>query len=194
MHKIIRFIHYYSSLFLIIFILMYVVSGLIMINHKLIPSGEPVQTVRRVALDIKMHGDPADYKKIFRQKYELSGRMEDPVERKDGSLRYWYYRPGTTHELIVTSARDSVKITRTDQQTLGRVVNRLHHVRGYGGGFVYNLWAILVDCTTVSMILFALTGIYLWYKRTKKKIVGLIVLSLGFLLPWTVIVFLMLSK
>jgi len=34
-----------------------------------------------------------------------------------------------------------------------------------GGGWLYDLWAVVYDLASASMILFALSGIYLWHQR-----------------------------
>ena len=54
-------------------------------------------------------------------------------------------------------------------------------MRGYGGGMIYNAYAILLDLTGASLIIFAITGIILWLKILKNSKLAWLILVLGFL-------------
>jgi hypothetical protein len=54
---------------------------------------------------------------------------------------------------------------------------RLHHLSGFEGGKIYEIWGVMLDLVCVAMIVFALSGIYLWYKLTKRHLLGWLVLS-----------------
>ncbi|MDH3445297.1 MAG: hypothetical protein OEN50_15335, partial [Deltaproteobacteria bacterium] len=55
-----------------------------------------------------------------------------------------------------------------------------HRLRGYGGGVLYSLWSLLYDLASFSLIIFAFTGKYLWYRLTKKKTLGWIFLGISY--------------
>src|SRR5688500_14285492 len=63
------------------------------------------------------------------------------------------------------------------QSTLTLV--KLHRVHGYGGNLVRNLYVLCNDLASVSCILFALSGVYLWWKTAQQKIWGILCLAVS---------------
>ena len=59
---------------------------------------------------------------------------------------------------------------------------RLHRLHGFAGGLVYGAWAVLYDLVSFAMIAFAVTGVYLWYRRTKDRRLGWALLSVSWIL------------
>ena len=56
----------------------------------------------------------------------------------------------------------------------------LHRLHGYGVGGLYDLWAFVYDLASASMIVFSLSGIFLWHQTTKKRMAGWICLGASF--------------
>ena len=54
-----------------------------------------------------------------------------------------------------------------------------HRLHGYGGGWLYDMWVLFYDLASLSMIVFALTGIYLWWRLTKRRFWGWLCLGLS---------------
>ena len=60
------------------------------------------------------------------------------------------------------------------------VLTRLHFRAGYNGnGFLVNLWPFIVDVFCITMIIWILTGLYLWWKIRVSRLTGWITLSAG---------------
>jgi hypothetical protein len=55
-----------------------------------------------------------------------------------------------------------------------------HRLHRYGGGWVYNLWMVFYDLASFSVILFAASGVYLWYKLTRRRALGWTCLAASF--------------
>jgi hypothetical protein len=53
----------------------------------------------------------------------------------------------------------------------------LHKVAGYDDVPLFNLCALFGDLSGVSMIVFALTGVYLWWKRVRNHTWGIVCLT-----------------
>jgi hypothetical protein len=70
-------------------------------------------------------------------------------------------------------------------------LNRLHHFHGYDGGLQFWLWGFLVDVVSVSMIVFAVSGVYMWYVLKKDHTLGWIVLGASSLYVTGSLVFLL---
>ena len=59
-------------------------------------------------------------------------------------------------------------------------MNQLHFGHGHGRGYArQTAWAIMVDVFTVSIVLWLVSGIYMWTSRGGKKQVGVISLVAG---------------
>lgn len=180
-HRVIRKTHYLVSTFILTFVLLYFVSGFIMMRYKTFLPGEPVVSIKTIPLSLKFNNDTLKFGKKLQSEYDLRGRMAPPITLYDGRLHYFFGRPGETHIVILTPAKDSIEIKTTRQMTLSRVMNRIHHVRGYKGGTEYFIWSVFVDLAAFSMILFAVTGILIWWKVHRSNRAGWIFLLIGFL-------------
>jgi hypothetical protein len=84
-----------------------------------------------------------------------------------------------SHEAVVPAAGGTVRIT-TSQFSTRQTLVHFHRLHGYGGGWVYDLWMIMYDLASAAMILFAASGIYLWYKLTKRRLLGWVLLAVSF--------------
>jgi uncharacterized protein len=187
MYDLIRKIHLYSGLTLLGFVLMCFVSGYVMTHHDWFPGGDPRRAVRDEPLASAPGTDPEGFSALLQRQFDLSGKRQPPSHMKDGSWKFVYVRPGVTQEAIVPPSGDRVRITRSEQDARGTLVG-LHRLHGYGGGWLYDLWAIAYDVSSAAMVLFAVSGIYLWYKLTKRRLLGwaLLAVSFGFA-TWTVL-------
>ncbi|HCL27287.1 MAG TPA: hypothetical protein DIC52_02490 [Candidatus Latescibacteria bacterium] len=133
-----RKVHLYSSLVLLTFVVMYFVTGYIMVHHSWFP-------------------DPTPFKSACTEPLSYAGPM-DPEVMEDGGWRFRYARPGTFHEAVVTAAGDSVHIFRREEDARTTLVG-FHRLHGYGGGWLYDIWVVFYDLASLALILFPLTGI-----------------------------------
>ncbi len=178
--KIWRKIHLFSSMMILVFTAFFMLSGLMMIRHDLFPEGKPVIHVNRLPLSVPFRGKPEVFGKELRRVYDLHGRMDKPSRIRDGRWRFFFARPGITQEVLVSTNLDSVQIRQTEQQTAVRVINRIHHLRGYKGGWKYAIWGVLYDLSALSLIVFALTGVFMWFRMRKNYRAGWFFLGTGF--------------
>ena len=52
-------------------------------------------------------------------------------------------------------------------------------MHNYGGGWLYDIWVVFYDLASASLILFAISGIYLWWRLTRRKLWGWICLGIS---------------
>ncbi len=178
-YTLLRKIHLYSGLILMTFVVMYFVTGYVMVHHDWFPHAEPVATTRTEPLEFAAVEDPKAYSLYLQQTFDLRGKRQEPRRGDDGSWRFRYFRPGTFHEAVVAADGKSVTITSRDETAHATMVG-YHRLHGYGGGWLYDVWAVLYDLASLSMILFAISGIYLWYRLTRRKLVGWIFLGVSY--------------
>ncbi|MCC7263031.1 MAG: PepSY-associated TM helix domain-containing protein [Candidatus Latescibacteria bacterium] len=189
-YQIIRRIHLYTAFFLLSFVLMYFVTGYVMIHEGLLENREPQKKTRNLALKYKGEKTPEAYAAHLEQTYGFTGKRQPPQHREDGSWHFAYTRPGAAYEALISAAGDSVRITET-QEHLRRTLVGFHRLHGYGGGLLYDIWAVCYDLASLSLILFTLSGIYLWYKLTRYHLLGWLLLVLSFALAASTIGYLL---
>ncbi len=175
-----RNLHLTSSILIIIFTALFLLSGFIMIKHRVFKAPVPVKHTTDLPLTIQFSRDSLVFAKELKKTYKLHGRIEKPVKLNDGRWRFIYSRPANTQVAFVNASRDSVQIVQTVTHNYTPVLSRLHHLRGFRGGWKYAVWGILYDAAALSFIVFALTGILMWYKMKNRLKAGWIFLGTGF--------------
>jgi hypothetical protein len=183
LNKALRSIHFFSSVLIFAFALMYILSGLVMVKHKWFPHGEEQKLT--LVKPLNYTPDTTDIEELSRAiklQFDISGRLVfSRNQKKEISLNY--YRPGVRNVVTIHNNLDSVTIVRTEKITFGEISTRIHRLHGYQGGVLYYIWAGLLDLTAISMIIFAITGIWLWYRSLKVFKLGWL-----FILPAIVLV------
>ncbi len=185
-NKINRRLHFFASIFIVVFALFYAITGLIISKYNWFPEGDISITVDRHALNYKPDTtNLSSFGNEIKQQFALSGRM-GYQHNKDSSISYLIYRPGIRNEILVHQDLDSIVIKRIENTSIHEIAKRLHRTYGFKGGWKYILWAILYDITAFSFILFAVTGIIIWFKHRKVFRWGWFVL-----LPTIILAFIM---
>ncbi|MFP6589071.1 MAG: PepSY-associated TM helix domain-containing protein [Candidatus Latescibacterota bacterium] len=184
MYVLVRTVHLFSGLVLAGGLFMYAATGFIMAHQDWFPGGESEKTTEQLTSEIavRMGGgelpqEQADHwQRQLTGELGLHGRPGNRWRSDDGSWTFEYSRPGTNEKLRVRPGDRSVTLT-VEAAGFAGIMNRLHHLRGYAGGPRFFLWGLFVDLTSLAMIFFPLTGIYLWYTLKKDHRLGWIVLG-----------------
>lgn len=179
MISLLRQIHLYSGLVFFIFILMYFISGYVMIRHIIWENRDPEKNVRTEAVNYPLNLDNEGVSEYLQRQFGINGKRLPSQQMKDGRWKFSYAHPGYINEAFVSSDRDSVEIVSRKWGARGIIV-QYHRLFGYEGGWLYSVWAFLLDLTSLTMIVFPLSGIIMWYKLTKRRLFGWILLSLSF--------------
>ena len=130
-------------------------------------------------LDYTTGGTRATLSGYLQEQFSLGGQRQPPRRLDDGRWEFRDVHPGETHRALVAADSRSVEII-TSKAGWRQTLNTFHRLHGYHGGGLYILWAILYDLASGAMIVFPLSGIYLWYKLTQKRLLGWIMLALSF--------------
>lgn len=86
------------------------------------------------------------------------------------------YRAGSS-EVSVSLERRQATVRDAATFDFGRLLMRLHTAHGYGGGAARVLWAIVVDAMAAAMVLWALSGLFMWWQKRSSRRSGGIVLA-----------------
>ena len=184
MYNSIRKAHLYSGLAVLLMLMMYFVSGYVMIHRPWFggQSGKPPVNVRTESL--AGYGGPREPEALARyavERFDLRGRANVPpaapaTPQTAASIRFNVVRPGMIQQVEIPRDGDTVTITTT-RENLAGMLGQLHRVHGYSGGWTWNAFVLFNDLASASCIVFALSGVYLWWKTAKRKVWG--VLCLG---------------
>lgn len=182
MHSIVRQIHLYSALVLLAFVLMYFVTGYVLTRQSWFGEPQSAAETRRVALDAAaLSGEPGETAFAMRLQnlMDLAGKPAPARRLGGGRWEFSFHKPGYNAKAVLDADRSAAEITET-RHGWQRVMIGFHRLHGYGGGWLYILWAIVYDVASLSMIAFAVSGVWLWHGMTKNRLAGWIVLAAGF--------------
>ena len=182
-NKLVQKIHSITSMIMLSFMLVYVMTGIIMINRDLLTMPKVEVSHSTVLVEKPMNGDPKDYAMYLKKTLDLRGRTEFRKDNKDNWI-FHFNMPDEGYQVTLTPAQDTLYIRHSSQDmNLNAVVHRIHVLRGFKGGWEYTAWAVMYDTSCFAMILFAITGIIMWFKRRKQFRHGWWYLLAGILIP-----------
>lgn len=171
MYTLLRNIHVYSAFVIATFLLMYFVTGGVMILESVFPRISKETTIQTLAVD-KYKSEETIMKELS-AKFDIHGDLRITTS-SDGNGVYRFMRPGYRAELSRIGT-DSVKVS-IKEGTFASVMNDFHRLRGYEGTWRRWLWAFLYDLSCISLLVFAFSGVYLWWKLEKNKRTGIVFL------------------
>lgn len=179
MYSRLRQIHLYSSFILMAFVVMYFVTGYVLTRGNLFGKASETTSTRTAAVDAsKLSASPNEpaFSAALQTQLAIHGQRSEGKHLKNGSWQFKYFRPGVLTEVNLAA---DLKSASVKEQRLGwqRIMIGFHRLHGYGGGTLYNLWAFFYDLASAAMIVFAITGVLLWYRMVKNHKPGFILLA-----------------
>ncbi|MEC8931700.1 MAG: PepSY-associated TM helix domain-containing protein [Candidatus Latescibacterota bacterium] len=154
-YNVIRKTHLCAGLVLLVFVVMYFVAGYPITHNQWFDAQDPVKTERTVAIPSIEADDIREYSAHLQEHLEIRGKRTTARE-----WHFEYFRPGIFHEVDLVANGDSARVV-TQRFGWQRTMVGFHRMHNYGGGGIYELWVLFYDVASLSLILFALTGIYL---------------------------------
>ena len=185
-----RQIHLYASLITLVFLLMYVLTSYMFIYHDIFKVDIESESMAKVVVT------PAELQdsnwENFLKMHNIRGRLIWENQKANGDLVKLYETAKSSCKITLFNDRNQVEIVSQKLNLSGKITE-LHRLRGYGGSFIYSLYAVLLDVVGISLILFAITGVILWLKLLKHNTIAWIILISGFIYVSAVIGYLMLG-
>ena len=165
----IRQIHLFAAFILTVFVLMYFVTGLVMIfENQFQRKDNSVITVTKEIPEIHVaSGD--QLVTAVRKHFEVSGQYQVRQEKEQTVISFRH--PGTEATVVIPNHSDAVTLTTRKKN----FVSALHHFHRLHGN--YRIWSFVYDLSAISMIVFAITGVYLWYKTERVRWPGWLILA-----------------
>ena len=193
MHRIIRMIHLISSMILLVFLIMYTVTGIIITHHGL-PYGQQEISRSTILVERTMDSSPSEYAKYLKNQYAYKGRY-GYRQQENGNWDFHFQFPGEQVKVTLTPSQDTLFVETTEvDRTLMTIAHNLHALRGFTGGWVYTLWALYYDLSAIAFILFGITGIYMWFKNRKRYPSGWWYLAAGIIVPLAIVFAFLISR
>lgn len=190
-----RKLHFYSGLFLLFFIWLFAVSGLIL-NHPSWSFTEFWKNRKQtnyerafVAPGPDVKGDLAQARVILGQ-LGIQGEILWTTTRTDpNQFEFQVRRPGHFFFIKTDFTTGRATVQQSDVNLWG-VIRALHAFTGVQMDDPRNtrdwalttVWALSMDAVAAGLIFMALSSVYMWLELPQKRVPGAIVLLLGSLL------------
>ena len=176
--KVVRRTHMYMALFMVPWVLVYALSTIAMNHRSLIDSfydHKPAvwETEREVSYPTTFSGDikrSTVAEQILHDlklegKYRVGGRL-------DKSIKITREDPLVRRRITYTPQFQSLKIERQAFRSSDFLVH-MHHRRGYDQDYTSDdFWAGSVDFFILSIVLWAASGLWMWWELTVTRLWG----------------------
>lgn len=190
----VRRLHLYLALFLAPWMLMYALSTIAM-NHRAYLAGiygrgpAPWRPEREFTYQgtLAPGASPREVARQLLDSLDLGGAHQ-VNRRPDGALVIQRQDLLQPRRLTFTPATQHVLIERQESRP-SALLERFHRRRGYDTGYLLDtLWAISVDLVIAAIIVWCLSGLWLWWEMKSTRLLGAVgalgglVLFVGYLI------------
>ncbi|MCH8119009.1 MAG: hypothetical protein IIC00_04685 [Planctomycetes bacterium] len=188
--RVVHYIHLYTGLFLLPWMAVYATSAFCLNHNKWFierlkitpPKWKVVREVEFVP-DEAFPRVPAEQARAILQLLDLDGAHRIQGQPNASQMIILRICGGGNYRVTWRRHRSLVIVEKQQPFSFYRLVHFLHFRGGYAQPyFAHITWAVLVDAVAISMWLWVLTGIYLWYRRSRKLLLGCVCMVAGLLL------------
>ncbi len=190
-----RKLHYYAGLFLLFFLWLFAVTGLVL-NHPTWSFAESwtkrteTNSERAItALGPEVKGDLAQAQEIMRQ-LGIEGDILWTTTRTDtNQFDFQVRRPGHYYFIKADLAQNRVTLRHSTVNLWG-VIKVLHVFSGASiddprqnrDWALTTVWTYSMDAVAAGLIFMVLSSLYMWWELPQKRLLGVVVLGLGSLI------------
>jgi hypothetical protein len=177
MYRWLRNTHLVAGLLVLPFLLMYALSA-VQMSHGGWFSLKPTVTQRTVAVASSPINDGRALARILMDQEHLRGELRQ-VKATDAGFHLQIEHPGTVYR-VDYSRQTHQAVIRTSVAPFMGMLNRIHHLAGlHNASLVLDVWGGWVVAVSLCLFLLGLTGIYMWFKLYKERVVGSILLAVS---------------
>lgn len=186
--RVLRWIHLYTGLFLLPWILVYGISAFCL-NHNrwfieklnIRPIHWEVERQVDFTPGHEFPAEPKDQADAILKFLGLDGAHNVMIGQSNANQLMINRMCATGNYRITWRKHNSVLVVAKQKSfSLYRLIHFLHFRGGYGQPYFANIaWAVIVDAVAISMWLWVVSGVYLWWRRTRKLTLGVACLVAG---------------
>lgn len=174
MYRILRETHLLLGLALCTFVLLFGVSS-IKFAHNDWFSSKPTQTQLTVDVDPAHADTPRALASQLMAGQGYRGGLVD-IHESDEEIRFLIGRMGTIHAVEYVPGSSQATVTRK-VFPFNAMLTWMHTTFGVDHEYaLHNVWGWLMLFTSIGLLLLGATGIYLWFKIYRERLVGSILL------------------
>jgi hypothetical protein len=177
MFVLIREVHAYCGLILLLFTVMYAATGYPLV-HETEFNLEADAVVSTVSLDFAGDPDGDALYDYVASTFGVRGQRRPVEVLENGGRNLFFTRPGWTVRFEVAPDLRSAQVFTREGSLFQKTV-QLHRIKGFSGGPAFIVWGLMVDLVSLAMLVFVVTGIYLWWVRSKDRRFGWAMLALS---------------
>jgi hypothetical protein len=165
-------IHLCTGIFCLAFLAMYGWSAVQMAHRRWFPLQDRVSEQRYTLVP-----GLSDVRSVARL-LPLRGELQSIRLRNTGFV-FTMVRPGLIY--VVNYAPENGAVTvQTHDSGIGGTLNRIHQTQGLWHGYrILNLWAAFLGLASLGLLLLGATGLYLWFRNRRERLVGAILVAGG---------------
>jgi hypothetical protein len=150
----------------------------VQMSHRGWMENESAETELTVPIDPRNAGTPRALAQYLMDKHGMRGGLND-VKQRPEEMSFLIGRMGTVHEVRYKPGNTEVQVRKKVWPFIGIMV-WMHHTFGLDNPYGPNVfWGVLMFLTSVGLLILGATGIYLWFKIHKERLIGLILLFGG---------------
>jgi hypothetical protein len=157
---------------------MYFVTGFLIVRYDWFKHVEPDIIIIKKQVSINSNEEIENIVGSIRQQLKVKGKFNNYEIRQDGSIELRFIKPDLETLVNIFPEKETARIEQKKQDVFG-IITVFHRLHQYGGGLKYDIFMFMMDLASISLILFSLSGIYLWFKILQNRIWGVISLILG---------------
>jgi hypothetical protein len=174
MYTFLRDTHLLLGLFLWVFVLFFGVSS-IRFAHRDWFDAEPTVTELTVSVDPDQTATPRALARRLMAQEGYRGELRN-IRETEESFRFNIGRIGTTHEIRYRRDGNQVLVKKRVFPFAG-MLTWMHVTFGISHEYpLHNFWGWLMLLTSVGVLVLGVTGVYLWFKIYRERLVGSILL------------------
>lgn len=187
-----RKLHIYLGLYFLFFVWLFCLSGAVLNHPKWRIAGfwdERKQISSELRVSRPAHTDDFLVAKSLVEQLNIRGEISGKITHTEsGEFGFRVVRPGNIYDIKADFDKGLAKISQIHVNGWG-VLNMLHSFTGvrrtdptlHQNWWATGMWRFSMDALSAGLVLLVLSGIYIWYSRSRQRRSGMLALALGFL-------------
>lgn len=164
-YKTVKKIHLYACLSTAALLLMFIFTSYFMIYHD---QFDHDLIDRRELFDFNTSSLSLQDLQNWADEHNVPGRLLKSYSNPAADPVLEYANAKVNTRITFLAATNQIEVASTTKGKVDAFVG-IHRNLGYGGGFSYNAYAFLLDVLGVSLILFTITGIFMWMRLLRNN-------------------------